>query len=158
MSSEVEFIPRTVEVRELQVIYKSRPDLPRLSATPLTVPGTAHALVRPLLEVEPVEVMLVVCLSTTHQVLAIHELSRGTLDMVTANPREIFKIALLANAAAVLIAHNHPSGTTNPSPMDRAATERIEKAGKLLGIELIDHLIIGAEGRYYSFHEHGLLR
>ena len=95
------------------------------------------------------------CLTTKHRPLAWHELSRGTLDATLVHPREVFKVAFLANAAAILIAHNHPSGDPEPSGDDLSITRRLSEAGKLLGVELLDHLIIGHDGRYYSFSEAG---
>jgi len=121
----------------------------------LGVPLQVAALLRPILESEQVEVFGVLCLTTKHRPLAWHELSRGTLDATLEHPREVFKVAFLANAAAILIAHNHPSGDPEPSGEDVSITRRISEAGKLLGVELLDHLIIGHDGHYYSFSEAG---
>ena len=67
------------------------------------------------------------------------------------------KVAILANCANILIAHNHPSGDRQPSKEDRAITQRLKEAGALLGINVLDHLVIGAEGRYFSFADENLL-
>ena len=90
-------------------------------------------------------------------VLAYHELSRGTVDATLLHPRDVFKIALLANATVVIVGHNHPSGDTTPSADDRAVTTRIVAAGTTLGIELIDHIIVSTDGSYFSFKEAALL-
>jgi len=74
------------------------------------------------------------------------------------HPREVFKAAILANAATILCGHNHPSGDPQPSQEDRAITHRLAEAGKLLGINVVDHIIIGSAGRYFSFADEGLLR
>lgn len=96
----------------------------------------------------------VVILNTKHQVLGIETVSKGGLDSTSAEPREIFKVPLRRNAAAVILVHNHPSGDPTPSPGDLAVTERMVEAGELLGIEVIDHIIIG-EHRFASLREGG---
>jgi DNA repair protein RadC len=73
------------------------------------------------------------------------------------HPREVYKAAILANAAAILCGHNHPSGDPQPSQEDRAITLRLAEAGKLLGINVVDHIIIGSTGKYFSFADEGLL-
>jgi len=90
------------------------------------------------------------------RVIAYHEVSRGTLDSVLVHPREVFKAALLANAAAIVATHVHPSGGPTPSPDDVAVTRRLAAAGEILGIPLLDHIIIG-DGRYYSHGERAAL-
>jgi DNA repair protein RadC len=72
------------------------------------------------------------------------------------HPREVFKVAMLANAACVVLAHNHPSGDPTPSPDDVALTDRLVRAGELLGVKVLDHLILGDEA-YYSFKEKGMV-
>ena len=96
------------------------------------------------------------CLTVKHQLLAYHELGRGTIDTVSVSPRDVFKTALLANAAAIAVAHNHPSGDPTPSPNDIALTRTLAAGAVLMGIQLLDHIIL-AEGRYYSFKESGVL-
>jgi DNA repair protein RadC len=76
----------------------------------------------------------------------------GTLNQAIIHPREVFKSAIIANSNAIIMAHNHPSGDVQPSESDRRATYQIGEAGKILGIELLDHLII-AEDKYYSIKE-----
>jgi RadC-like JAB domain len=89
--------------------------------------------------------------------LCYHEVSRGVLDASLVHPREIFKPAVLSNAAAIVIGHNHPSGDPTPSHDDLELTARLVKAGQLLGIEVLDHIIIGHDGRYCSLRELGQL-
>jgi DNA repair protein RadC len=105
-----------------------------------------------ILRDEPIEVCGLFCLSTRRDVLAYHELSRGTVDATMVHPREVFKVALLANARAVIVGHNHPSGDPTPSPDDIALTERLISAGELIGIALVDHLIVAGD-RYVSLRE-----
>lgn len=94
------------------------------------------------------------CLSTKHRVIAYHEVSRGTLDSTLVHPREVFKAALLANAAAIVVSHNHPSGDPSPTIDDLEVTTRLVAAGEVLGIAVLDHIVIG-DGRYFSFKEAG---
>ena len=139
-------------VRELRIIYS-----PATPAGPLPQvgrPSDAATLLRERLEREPVEVCLVLLLSTRQHVLGVHELGRGTLDRCLVHPREVFKAALLANAAGVIVGHNHPSGDPSPSPDDVALCARLRAAATVMGIDLLDFLIIG-DGRYCSFKELG---
>jgi DNA repair protein RadC len=107
-----------------------------------------------LLEDEPSEVFAILCLGTKLRVLAFHEVSRGSLDSAQAHPREVFRAAILANAASIVLVHNHPSGDPQPSPDDVALTQRMRAAGLVLGIDVLDHLVIG-DGCYFSFKEAG---
>ena len=145
-------------VRELHARYRLR----RLSGWslplgPLQAPREAARIFVTLLGDEVIEVGGLLCLSTRHQVLAYHELSRGTVDATMLHPRDVFKIALLSNASSVIVGHNHPSGDVTPSPDDRAVTGRMAAAGVVMGIELADHVIVAADGKYLSFKEIGLL-
>lgn len=83
------------------------------------------------------------------------EISRGTLSSSLVHPREVFAPALVCGAAAIIVAHNHPSGEPEPSADDRTTTRRLQRAGRLLGIELLDHVVIGHGGKFYSFLEQG---
>ena len=144
-----------MRIRELRVEYRPREDLPTLDATLASPRETATFLV-PVLEHEPVEVFLVLCLTTKHRLIAYHELGRGGIDSVLASPREIFKIALLSNAAAIVVAHNHPSGDPTPSPNDNALTRTLAAGAILLDLGFLDHVIVG-DGCYFSFKETGVL-
>lgn len=95
-------------------------------------------------------------LDTRSRVLGFEVVSIGTLSASLVHPREIMKGALLANAAGIILAHNHPSGDCSPSPEDRDATQRVRRACELMGVPLIDHLVIGG-GKFYSFKSAGLL-
>lgn len=100
------------------------------------------------------ETFLVLCLDTKLAVNAAHIAAVGSLDHCPLHPREVFKAALLANAASVILAHNHPSGDPRPSPDDRAMTRRLCEADEILGIPVQDHVIVG-HGRAYSFRMAG---
>ncbi|MEZ4352087.1 MAG: DNA repair protein RadC [Myxococcota bacterium] len=94
----------------------------------------------------------VVALDGRHRLLGTDLVSLGTLTASLVHPREVFRQAIRRAAGAVLVVHNHPSGDPRPSGEDRAVTRRLRDAGELLGIELLDHVIVGRSG-YYSFRE-----
>jgi DNA repair protein RadC len=119
-------------------------------------PDNIYDVVRPLLENSDREMMLALYLDTRNRLIGIHTVSVGTLNATTAQPREVFKAALLLNAATVVLAHNHPSGDPTPSADDVAVTARVRTAGETLGVSLLDHVIVGA-GRYVSLSERNLL-
>ena len=98
----------------------------------------------------------VLLLNAKHKVMGVHTVSIGSLTVSIVHPREVYKAAILANAAAIIGIHNHPSGNPDPSPEDHALTKRLGEAGDLLGITLLDHVIIG-ENTHYSFADQGQL-
>lgn len=122
---------------------------------PLHEPSHAAAVCTAILNLEVVEVFIVLLLDTKMRVIAYHEVGRGSVDRCFAHPRDVFRPAVLANTSAVVIAHNHPSGDSTPSAEDHALTTRLVSAGKILGIEVLDHIIVG--NRIFSFKEAGLL-
>jgi len=103
-----------------------------------------------------VEAFWVLCLDAKGHLLWEECVSKGTLTSSLVHPREVFSSAVLHRAASIVVAHNHPSGDPEPSAQDRATTRRLQRAGKLLGIELLDHLIL-ASGGWVSFLEKGWL-
>lgn len=103
------------------------------------------------------EHFVVLLLDTQNQIIGIHTVTIGTLDASLVHPREVFKPAILANAGSIVIAHNHPSGDPAPSAEDRAVTRQLVNAGATVGIEILDHIIVGDAPRYYSFTEAGTL-
>ena len=122
--------------------------------TPLRTPEDAARLVIPRLRDLTHEVFAVLVLDTQNVVLATVELSHGTLNASLVHPREVFKVAIDHVGAAVLVVHNHPSGNPEPSGEDIAITHQLAEAGKILGIPLHDHLIVGGNG-YVSLAERG---
>jgi DNA repair protein RadC len=97
----------------------------------------------------------VLLLNTQHAVARELVVTRGTLDASIVHPREVFRAAITDSAAAMILVHNHPSGDPAPSPEDREVTRQLAEAGRLLGIPVLDHVVIG-DGRYVSFVEAGL--
>ncbi len=102
------------------------------------------------------EVFSVLFLNNQHHLLAYRELFQGTIDAASVYPREVVKLALAHNAAAVILAHNHPSGIAEPSQADRRITQRLQEALALVDIRVLDHLVVG-EAEVLSFAERGLL-
>jgi DNA repair protein RadC len=94
-------------------------------------------------------------LNTQNRIIGREIVSIGTLNTSLIHPRECFRTAILKNSAAVIFAHNHPSGSLEPSNEDMAVTKRLKDAGKLIGIEVLDHVIVTTEG-YKSFKEQNL--
>jgi DNA repair protein RadC len=102
------------------------------------------------------EVFCVLFLTNRHRVIAFTEMFQGTIDGATVHPREVVKQALRLNAAAVILAHNHPSGVAEPSRADEAITRRLKEALALVDVRVLDHLIVGGS-EITSFAERGLL-
>ena len=101
---------------------------------------------------------MVLMLDQKNRVIGINTVSVGSLTASVVHPRECFKPAILSNAASIILAHNHPSGQPQPSQEDRVLTVRLVTAGKLLGISILDHVIIGdGTSSYFSFADEGLL-
>ncbi len=105
---------------------------------------------------EEQEHFAVVTLNGAHEVIKTHIVSKGTINRALIHPREVFRPAILDNSASVVIAHNHPSGNLDPSFEDKDITHRLQEAGKIIGIEVLDHIIVSKRG-YYSFLEEGEL-
>lgn len=122
----------------------------------LTSPEATRAYLSAQLRGYPYEVFACVFLDNKHQIIELEELFRGTIDGASVYPREVAKRALHHNAAAVIFAHNHPSGVSEPSQADRQITDKLKLALKLFEIRVLDHFIIG-DGEPFSFAEHGLL-
>lgn len=119
-------------------------------------PQDAVTIAKRFLEGVDREHFVVMCLDTKNKVAALNTVSIGSLNSCHVHPREVFKVAILSNSAAVILVHNHPSGDPLPSREDLEVTERLQEAGKILGIEVFDHVIIG-EGRYSSLKEKGVM-
>lgn len=104
------------------------------------------------------EHFVVILLNSKNRIIGINTVSVGSLSSSLVHPREVFKPAILSNAAAILVAHNHPSGDPTPSQEDVVITRRLREAAELLDIRLLDHIVLGENGRWYSFLDSGELR
>jgi len=122
----------------------------------LTSPEATRAYLVDKLKVYEHEVFACLFLDNQHHILKFEELFSGTIDSASVYPREVVKKALAHNAAAVIFAHNHPSGINEASHADKVITQRLKSALELIDIRVLDHFII-ADGRPFSFAEHGLL-
>jgi DNA repair protein RadC len=100
--------------------------------------------VRPHLADKQKEHFMALLLDNRHQLIRLSPIAIGSLSATLVHPREVFKEAIAASAAAVIVAHNHPSGDPTPSEQDVQLTQRLVEAGRVLGIEILDHLIIGS--------------
>jgi len=103
------------------------------------------------------EAFIVITLDAAHQVIAIRMISVGILDRTVVHPREVYSDAITDRAAAIIVAHNHPSGSTDPSKEDKKLTLRLRTSGVILGIPVLDHIVIAQGKEYYSFLESGEL-
>jgi len=108
------------------------------------------------LQDRPYEVFCCIFLDNRNRVIRLEELFRGTIDGASVHPREVVRQALALNSAAVILAHNHPSGIAEPSQADEFITRRLKSALALVDIRILDHLVIG-DGTAVSFAERGLL-
>ena len=155
-------LARGHRVREFVCAYRTLRDdqgqAVRLPTQALSDPRIAAATLAPLLANETVEVFAVACLSTRHRLLAWHVLSRGTRSSTSISLPDVFVPACLTpGTTALLVVHNHPSGDPTPSPDDARLTLRLAQAADILDMPLLDHLIVGDAGRYFSFRESGTL-
>ena len=150
-------------VREFVCSYRPLRDdegqVVQLPSVALSNPKVAASTLAPLLGGESVEVFAVACLSTRHRLLAWHVLSRGTRQSTPVSLPDVFVPACLTpGTTALLVVHNHPSGDPTPSADDARLTVRLAQAADVLDMPLLDHLIVGDDGRYFSFREAGLVK
>ncbi|MCS7090940.1 MAG: DNA repair protein RadC [Limisphaera sp.] len=129
---------------------------------PLRDPEAVARLVREEARLCTVETFWVVLLNTRHRLIKVEKISQGTLDTILVHPREVFRLAIVANAAALVLVHNHPSGDPTPSESDVRVTRDLVRAGQLLRIELLDHVIVGRASEirsrdFVSLRELGLM-
>jgi DNA repair protein RadC len=137
---------RVVAALELgfRAAREDEPDRPRIRG-----PADVYAFMGPRLRDLPHEEFHALLLNTQHRVLRDVTVTRGILDASLIHPREVFRPAILASAAGVILVHNHPSGDPTPSPEDRAVSRQVGEAGKSVGIRVLDHVVVG-KGRWAS--------
>ncbi len=122
----------------------------------ITSPADAANLVMGEMSLLEQESMRVILLDTRNRVLSIQEAYKGSLNTTMVRIAELFREAIRGNCAAIIVAHNHPSGDPSPSPEDVAITKEIVAAGKLLSVDVLDHIVVGHAGRFVSLKERGL--
>lgn len=135
-------------VREKQISYKSE------IRNPDDVFGAAKAM--GFVDYTE-EVLGILTTDIKGGVTGYHEISRGDLNTAVVHPREIYKRVLLTNSSAIILVHNHPSGDVTPSEKDIQVTKRLVEVGEIMGVPVLDHLIIGSNGNYFSMKTNGLL-
>ncbi|MDB8460315.1 JAB domain-containing protein [Turicibacter sanguinis] len=134
-------------VKESSFLYQTRT---------ISSPKDAYEMIKDQLQDLDREQFIIACLNTKNEPTNLSVVSVGTLNKAIIHPREVFKTAILSNAASIMAFHNHPSGNAEPSQQDIQLTHRLVEAGELLGIKLLDHLIIG-DGTFTSLKEKGYL-
>ena len=122
----------------------------------LLTPADTRAFLSRVLATRPYEVFCVLYLDNRHRIIAWAELFRGTIDGASVHPREVVRSAMVLNAAAVLLVHNHPSGVAEPSQADELITRRLREALAVVDIWVLDHIIVSGTDTS-SFAERGLL-
>jgi len=132
------------------------PDLTEMPKKKITSPRDFFDLFLPVFKEEPVEIFIVAWLSTANRIIGFEKVSVGNLNSSIVDPRSVFRSAIVANSASIIVAHNHPSGNPEPSDEDVAITKKLVESGKVLGVHVFDHLIF-AEDSYTSFVERRLI-
>lgn len=149
----------TLAVRELQIVIRDSPMIP-IEIEPFVgmqfeSPEQVYKIFRNLASV-PVETFLILHLTVKNQIAAMTTVSIGTLDTSIIHAREVYRTAIVNLTSRIICIHQHPSGMPEPSKEDIEITSRLKKAGEIIGIRLMDHIIIGQNG-YFSFMEARLL-
>jgi len=138
----------------IQLVRDSGPTCNRAA---ISSPRSAVDIIRGYIGDPDTEHMVALLLDTKNQPVGIHTVSIGQLDFAMVRVADVFKAAILANARSMILGHNHPSGNPHPSPDDVAITRKLVEAGKLMQLEILDHVILGEGDRYLSLKEEGLL-
>ena len=136
---------KILELKEEFKTYETRPLM--------TAPEKVYSLLKPMMPADK-EQFVLLSLNTKNGVIAVRVISIGSLNANIVHPREVFRAAVVDAAAHIIVAHNHPSGDPVPSREDIEITKKLLECGKLLGIEVLDHVIVG-EGRHFSMKEAG---
>jgi DNA repair protein RadC len=132
------------------------PELTEMPKKKITSPRDFFDLFNPIFKEEPVEIFIVAWLSTANRIIGFEKVSVGNLNSSIVDPRSVFRSAIVANSASIIVAHNHPSGNQEPSEEDISITKKLVESGKVLGVHVFDHIIF-AEETYTSFVERRLI-
>lgn len=150
-------LPEWTRVAEVELVYKTKV---KASERPkITSSKDSYNLLLQCWDMDKIELQeqfKVMLLNRSNKVLGVYEVSSGGITGTVADPKLIFMAALKASACGIIISHNHPSGNLKPSRPDEELTKKIREAGRLLDIQVLDHIIITSEG-YYSFADEGLI-
>lgn len=141
--AKYEMILKKAKVHELKRNYKAN--------NPKDIIDFATKVIR--MYEYPEEHFVAISTNNNLDIIGYTDVSIGTIDQTLANPREVFRTAIVQNATGIILAHNHPSGRCDPSPEDLATTKRMVKAGEVLGIPVLDHIIVGERDNACSLRE-----
>lgn len=152
--------PQKVQFKQIKAVYETLHVSEEVSnyftsGTRYTAPSQVYEMFR-FLMLEVKEVFICLHLDGKNRIKCVDLVSVGSLNQSIVHPRSVFQTALISNAAAIILVHQHPTGDPSPSSEDIAITRRLREAGEIMGIKILDHIIIG-EGQYLSFVERGLL-
>ena len=139
---------KSLEIREIEYSYDKRPKISGMD--------DVIKAVKPLIADQNKEFFIALYLNTKNGVLKQEVISIGSLSANVVHPREVFRTACMLSASSIIVAHNHPSGDPAPSREDIEITKKLAEAGKMIGIELLDHVILGQD-KNYGFKESGML-
>lgn len=147
--------PKYVPIFRVELVREKRLEV---DTKIISSPADVAEIASDYLETADREHFIVLMLNTKNRVIGINTVSIGSLNASIVHPRECFKAAIIHNAHSIILVHNHPSGDPTPSREDIDITRRLAEAGKILGIEVLDHVIIGdGSGRYASLKEQGAI-
>ena len=139
---------KSLEIREIEYSYDKRPKISGMD--------DVIKAVKPMIADQNKEFFIALYLNTKNGIIKQEVVSVGSLSANVVHPREVFRTACVVSASSIIVAHNHPSGDPAPSREDIELTKKLAEAGKIMGIELLDHVILGQD-RNYGFQENGLL-
>ena len=139
--------------RETNIKYPELTDMPKKK---ISSPKDFFELFQPVFKEEPVEIFIVAWLSSANRIIGFEKISVGNLNSSIVDPRSVFRSAIVSNSASIIVAHNHPSGSQEPSEEDISITKKLVESGKVLGVNVFDHLIF-ADDCYTSFVERRLI-
>lgn len=145
---------KMLKVRELVVSYGK--NFIEVEENIMKSPANIANMFYPICDLLPDEHEFVLMVNAKNMVLGYEDISHGNLTSCLAHPRNVFRTAIIKNAAAIFFVHNHPSGDPTPSPDDEALSNRLVQAGDILGIRMLDSIVIG-QGRYVSLKERGII-
>lgn len=137
---------------KIQLVQETKP----VKEYQIKNPNDAYELVKDELAALDREVFIVVSLNVRNKVLGLNVVSIGSINSSLVHPREVFKSAILLNASCIILLHNHPSGEIEPSKNDIELTKRLVEAGEVIGIDVIDHIVVG--NTFFSFLQNNLLK
>ncbi len=158
-TKEIAHKPKAIKFKQIKAVYETL--TVREEITNYLKPGTRYTAPQQVYETfrflmhETKEMFICLHLDGKNKIQCMDIVSIGSLNQSIVHPREVFKTALLSNAAAILLIHQHPTGDPSASSEDISITRRLKEAGEILGIKVLDHIIIG-DGEYLSFVERGL--